>query len=191
MRTHHFRSEVIYLARNFKVRSCSLYLSTYCCGLLLMQSCSKVFILHERRVLFHFLVFSTPNVSSSLVLTYLACWFVSFPKQLVTSRKAVLTVRARPHFVQKATPTPVIDCTVNTCRAGRFHDCRASISLALPPALTCTLFPAREVACSAWMLPQEIPEGSRLQAWLAGTSFHDSVFIGQGNQNSFVPVPKV
>lgn len=33
MRTHHFRSEVIYLARNFKVRSCSLYLSTcpYCC----------------------------------------------------------------------------------------------------------------------------------------------------------------
>lgn len=58
MRTHHFRSEVIYLARNFKVRSCSLYLSTYCCGLLLMKSHSKLFILHERcDVLFHFLLF--------------------------------------------------------------------------------------------------------------------------------------
>lgn len=45
MRTHHFRSEVIYLARNFKVRSCSLYLSTcpYCCPFSVMKSHSKAF----------------------------------------------------------------------------------------------------------------------------------------------------
>lgn len=65
MRTHHFRSEVIYLARNFKVRSCSLYPSTCCRGLLLMESYSELLILHERHnVLFHFLV-----------------WFFSFPTQ--------------------------------------------------------------------------------------------------------------
>lgn len=57
MRTHHFRSEVIYLARNFKVRSCSLYPGTYCRGLLLMNSHGELFILHETHdVLFHFLV---------------------------------------------------------------------------------------------------------------------------------------
>lgn len=39
---------------------------------------------------------------------------------------------------------------------------------------------AREVACLAWMLPREIPEGSRLQACLAGTSVCDFVFRGQG-----------
>lgn len=63
MRTHHFRSEVIYLARNFKVRSCSLYLTTYRVGLLLMKSHSKLFILHERHnVFFHFLlVFFSPH----------------------------------------------------------------------------------------------------------------------------------
>lgn len=135
MRTHHFRSEVIYLARNFKVRSCSIYLSTYRCGLLLVKSRSKLFILHERHnVLFHFLLvlvffFSPTKHQLFICITLTACWFVSFPKQLVTSRKGVLVVHARPLSVQKATLSPVIDCSVNMCRAGRFCNCRASALL--------------------------------------------------------------
>jgi len=69
----------------------------------------------------------------------------------------------------------------------RLQSCR---SLALPPALTCALLLAGEVARLARTLPpREIPEGSRLRACLAGGSFRGSVFTGQ--ENSYMPVLKV
>lgn len=152
MRTHHFRSEVIYLARNFKVRSCSLFLSTYRCGLLLMKSHSKLFILHERHnVLFHFLgcFFFHIKCEFFICVTLTGQLIYVISQQSVTSRKAVLAVRARPPSVQLATQSPVIDRTVNTCRAGRLCDRRAS------PRLLC-LQPS----------PAPCPLSGKLPAWL-------------------------
>lgn len=137
MRTHHFRSEVIYLARNFKVRSCSLYPSTYCRGLLLMKSHSELFILHERHnVLFHFLVcffffFPTQN-ELFICVTLTGLPICVIPKGIGYLEKSCAYCTCQTSLCPKAALSPVIDFVVNRCRAGRVCDCRASARLLCP-----------------------------------------------------------
>lgn len=104
--------------------------------------------------------------------------------------KLCFTVRARAPCVQKQPWAQLL--TSLSMRAELLGSVTAEPLLsrfAHSPHLLLLL--AREVALLAWMLPREIPEGSRLHARLAGTSVCDFVFRGQGNQNSYMPVLKV
>lgn len=143
MRTHHFRSEVIYLARNFKVRSCSLYLSTcpYCCPrpfFSVTKSHSKLFILHESHavlfcILFPFCVCAClkQRVHAKQELCTL-CSLIA----LSTSRGAALcTPRAAP---STGGPSPALPAPLRLrCRApavpglGQTGNANASASPAL------------------------------------------------------------
>lgn len=165
MRTHHFRSEVIYLARNFKVRSCSLYPSTYCRGLLLMKSHSKLFILHEEHnVLFHLLVWFFPFPTQNelfICVTLTGLPIRVIPKGIGYLEKSCAYCTCQSSPCPKAALSPVIDRTVNVSRAGGFGTAEPLLagcahSPHLPPA------PARDVPCLPWMLPKD-PDYNR--AW--------------------------